>query len=169
MRTLFDDLIRTPEVTPERRVVWPAPAAKRLPAEYYEHMARAMMREHGVRVRKWRSSTSGVAWQLTDVRGNVTRLIESPRPRGPMSAAVFLHEIGHHAIGFDRYKLRCVEEYHAWMYSLAQMERWAIPITEQVEFRVYDCLHYALAKAKKRGMRAVPHELEPYTRYRRGR
>lgn len=169
MRTLFDDLIEVRAPAAARDAERDAPVTKRLPADYYEHMTRTMLASFGVRVRKWRSSTSGVAWQLTDAQGHVTRLIESPRPRGPMSAAVFLHEIGHHAIGFDRYKLRCVEEYHAWMYSLEQMRRWAIPVTERVEHRVYDCLHYALAKAKKRGMRTVPPELMPYTRYRRVR
>ena len=40
-----------------------------------------------------------------------------------MSAAIFCHEIGHHAIGFTRYKPRCLEEYHAWAWSFAEMER----------------------------------------------
>ncbi len=127
-------------------------------------MARHMLREHGVRVRKWRSSSSGVAWQVRYADGSISRLIESPRPRGPVSAAIFLHEIGHHAIGFDRYKPRCLEEYHAWMYSLGQMERWDITITERVRDRVHDSLHYAVLKARRRGLKRLPHELEPYLR-----
>lgn len=131
-------------------------------AKRYEAMARAMLREHQIRVRKWRKSSSGVAWQLTARDGSVTRLIESPRPRGPMSAAVFLHEVGHHAIGFDTYKPRCLEEYHAWMYALAQMQRWDIPIPEAVTNRVHDSLHYAIGKAVRRGLRSLPSELSPY-------
>lgn len=132
-------------------------------SERYEVMTRSMLKEHGVRVRKWRSSTSGVAWQLTYEDGQVSRLIESPRPRGPMSAAVFLHEIGHHAIGFETYKPRCLEEYHAWMYALAQMERWEIQVTEAVQNRVHDALHYAVSKAVRRGIKRIPPELGQFS------
>ncbi|MEL7483466.1 MAG: hypothetical protein AAFN41_03835 [Planctomycetota bacterium] len=128
----------------------------------YDAMTRHMLKEHGVRVRKWRSSSSGVAWQVTYRDGTVSRLIESPRPRGPISAAIFLHEIGHHAIGFNRYKPRCLEEYHAWMYSLEQMERWDLNITERVHDRVHDSLHYAVLKARRRGLKRLPAELVPY-------
>lgn len=131
-------------------------------AKRYEAMARTMLGEHRIRVRKWRSSTSGVAWQLIARDGTITRMIESPRPRGPMSAAVFLHEIGHHAIGFETYKPRCLEEYHAWMYALAQMRRWEIPITDRVTDRVRDSLRYAVEKARRRGLRSLPSELVPY-------
>lgn len=126
-------------------------------------MTRSVLKEHGVRVRKWRSSTSGVAWQLTYEDGHVSRLIEAPRPRGPMSAAVFLHEIGHHAIGFETYKPRCLEEYHAWMYAVAQMERWGIQVTEAVQNRVHDALHYAVSKAVRRGIKRIPPELGQYS------
>ncbi|MEM1331679.1 MAG: hypothetical protein AAFR76_15625 [Planctomycetota bacterium] len=130
-------------------------------------MARQMLAEHRVRVRKWRSSSSGVAWQVTYRDGTVSRLIESPRPRGPISAAIFLHEIGHHAIGFDRYKPRCLEEYHAWMFALEQMGRWKLNITERVHDRVYDSLHYAVQKANRRGLKRLPAELAPYCQPRR--
>lgn len=150
-----------PEPKPARERVrtdaTPTPAQDR-----YATMTRHMLREHGVRVRKWRSASSGVAWQVTYRDGSVSRLIESPRPRGPVSAAIFLHEIGHHAIGFDRYKPRCLEEYHAWMYSLEQMERWEIAITDRVRDRVHDSLHYAVAKARRRGLKKLPIELVPY-------
>lgn len=128
----------------------------------YSQMERAMLARYGVRVRKWRSSTSGVAWQVRYKDGSVVRLIESPRPRGPMSAAVFLHEIGHHAIGFDRYKPRCLEEYHAWAFSLEQMKAWDLNVTQRVRDRMHDALHYAVEKAKRRGLRRLPSELEPY-------
>ncbi|HED53258.1 MAG TPA: hypothetical protein ENJ00_03545 [Phycisphaerales bacterium] len=126
-------------------------------------MTRSMLAEYGVRVRKWRNSTSGVAWQLQARDGTITRLIESPKPKGPVSAAVFLHEIGHHAIGFDRYKPRCLEEYHAWMFSLEQMRRWDISITDRVQKRVHDSLRYAVDKAIRRGLKRLPEELLPYT------
>lgn len=137
----------------------PAPGSM---ADRYATMTRTMLERHGIRVRKWRSGMTGVAWQVTYRDGSVARLIEAPRPKGPMSAAVFLHEIGHHAIGFDRYKLRCLEEYHAWAYSLAQMEAWNLNITDGVRRRMHESLWYAIQKAQRRGLKALPPELEPF-------
>jgi hypothetical protein len=128
----------------------------------YEAMTREMLARYNVRVRKWRTSMSGIAWYVTYRDGHVQRLIESPRPRGPMSAAIFLHEIGHHAIGFNVYKPRCLEEYHAWQFSLREMERLGLNITESVHRRVDRSLRYAVAKAQRRGIREVPAELLPY-------
>jgi len=128
----------------------------------YEAVTRLMLKTHGIRVRKWRTSMSGVAWCLTYRDGTVKRLIEAPRPRGPMSAAVFLHEIGHHAIGFNVYKPRCLEEYHAWRWSLEAMYTHGLNITDQVRYRMHASLWYAVAKAKRRGIKSVPPELDPY-------
>jgi hypothetical protein len=111
----------------------------------YEWMTREMLNEHLVRVRKWRTAMSGVAWQVTYADGTVSRLIEAPRPRGPVSAAVFLHEIGHHAIGFHRYSPRCLEEHMAWMYSLDAMRRFELNITDGVTKRVRQSMRYAIA------------------------
>lgn len=129
----------------------------------YEAMTREMLSRYGVRVRKWRKSMTGVAWQLTYADGSSSRLIEAPRPRGPMSAAVFLHEIGHHAIGFNVYRPRCLEEYHAWRWSLEQMRAQGLNVTASVERRMHASLWYAIEKAKRRGLREVPAELEAYT------
>lgn len=128
-------------------------------ADRYHTLEREMLARYGVRVRKWRSSTSGVAWQVYYRDGSVARLIESPRPRGPISAAVFLHEIGHHAIGFETYRVRCVEELHAWRFALEQMELHGLNITPRVRARVRDALRYALDKAGRRGLRAAPPEV----------
>ena len=105
---------------------------------------------------------SGMAWELSYRDGSRARLIESPKPKGPMSAAVFLHEIGHHAIGFSRYKPRCLEEYHAWAWALEAMHRLGLHISDGVQHRVHESLWYALAKAGRRGMRGVPAELLPF-------
>ena len=128
----------------------------------YEAVTRLMLKTYGIRVRKWRTSMSGVAWCVTYRSGKVNRLIESPRPRVPMSAAVFLHEIGHHAIGFNVYKPRCLEEYHAWRWSLTAMEANGLNITDQVRYRMHASLWYAVAKAKRRGIKSVPDELAPF-------
>lgn len=142
-----------------------APAKSRIStraAARYERMTRELLDAHGVRVRKWRTSMSGVAWEVTYRDGSVTRLIEAPRPKGPMSAAIFLHEIGHHAIGFHRYRPRCLEEYHAWAWALAEMERQGLNVTERVRARMHESLHYAVAKAARRGLKHLPSELLPY-------
>jgi hypothetical protein len=136
--------------------------------ERYAIMTRTMLARHGVRVRKWRSGMSGVAWEVTYRDGTVSRLIEAPRPKGPMSAAVFLHEIGHHAIGFRTYSPRCLEEYHAWKYAIEQMGAWELNITQRVHDRMHDSLHYAVEKARRRGIKALPEELLPFVLPRAG-
>ncbi|HBS29109.1 MAG TPA: hypothetical protein DEB06_06580 [Phycisphaerales bacterium] len=115
-----------------------------------------------MRVRRWRSSMTGVAWEVRYETGEVSRLIEAPRPKGPMSAAIFLHEIGHHAIGFTRYKPRCLEEYHAWAWALDAMERYGVQVTDAVRRRMHASLHYAIAKAARRKLRELPPELVPF-------
>src|SRR5262249_14036228 len=91
----------------------PAPASTRTPPalrhttpDRYADLPRDMLAPHDTRVRRWRTSMSGVAWTIEYRDGTVKRLIEAPRPKSPMSAAIFLHEIGHHAIGLDVYKPR---------------------------------------------------------------
>ncbi|MCL4220704.1 MAG: hypothetical protein KJZ65_04980 [Phycisphaerales bacterium] len=171
MRTLWDLLDPAMPMRPDRTrpSPQPRPRASRSnsplepAAERYENMQRQMLAQHGVRVRKWRSGTSGVAWQVYYTDGTIARLIESPRPRGPMSAAVFLHEVGHHAIGFETYRPRCLEELHAWRFALEQMDAWGISITDRVRRRVHESLTYAVAKAQRRGLRKVPPELAPFT------
>ncbi|MCB9846623.1 MAG: hypothetical protein H6811_11645 [Phycisphaeraceae bacterium] len=128
----------------------------------YDAMTRRMLAAYGVRVRKWRSSMSGVAWQVTYEDGTVSRLIESPRPRGPVSCAIFLHEIGHHAIGFGTYRPRCLEEYHAWRFAIEQMEAQGLNVTARVRGRMDASLRYAVEKARRRGLKALPVELAPY-------
>lgn len=128
----------------------------------YAELERRMLKQHGVRVRKWRTSMSGVAWQVTYQDGTVSRLLESPRPKGPMSVAIFLHEIGHHAIGFKTYKPRCLEEYYAWKFALDTMEAEGLNITDRVRARMRDSLRYAVAKAVRRGLKSIPAELGPF-------
>ncbi len=167
MRTLWDLIPRrkpAPPPKPSRPIAVAAPPRKRATpsADRYEAVARQMLATYKIRVRKWRSSTSGVAWQLTYADGTISRLIESPRPRGPISVAVFLHEVGHHAIGLGTYKPRCLEEYHAWLFALQQMHAHGLNITPKVHERIDQALRYAVAKARRRGLKALPAELLPY-------
>ncbi|MEQ8317339.1 MAG: hypothetical protein RIE77_07105 [Phycisphaerales bacterium] len=163
MRTLWDLIPRRKPPAPPRPVRVAAPPRRRTPAaDRYEAVARQMLAQYDIRVRKWRSSTSGVAWEVHYADGTISRLIESPRPRGPISAAVFLHEVGHHAIGLGAYKPRCLEEYHAWLFSLQQMHAHGLNITPKVHQRIDEALRYAVAKARRRGLKALPVELTPY-------
>lgn len=128
----------------------------------YDRVTQEMLARYSIRVRKWRTSMSGIAWYVTYRDGTIARLIEAPRPKGPMSAAVFLHEIGHHAIGFNTYKPRCLEEYHAWRWSLEAMEAEGLNVTDQVRLRMHQSLYYAAEKAKRRGIKEIPPELTPF-------
>lgn len=131
-------------------------------AERYRQLVHDMKRIHGIRVNRWRSSTTGCAWEVYYHDGRVSKLIESPYPRGPVSAAVFLHEVGHHAIGMRRYKPRCLEEFKAWEWSLNTMREYGLNVSPSVEKRVRESLQYAVAKAMRRGLRKLPVELEPF-------
>lgn len=129
----------------------------------YDAVTRQMLAQYNIKVRRWRTAMSGIAWELRYRDGTVKRLIEAPKPKGPMSVAIFLHEIGHHAIGFNTYRPRCREEYYAWAYALEQMEKLKLNITDGVRKRMHDSLHYAVQKARRRGLKSIPPELEPFS------
>ena len=138
------------------------PASKVSMQERYAALVVEMKQAYGLRVRKWRSNSSGCAWEVHYADGTVSRLIESPQPRGPMSCAIFLHEVGHHAIGLARYKPRCLEEYHAWQWALKTMRERGFNVTPSVEKRMAESLRHAVAKARRRGLKRLPVELVPY-------
>lgn len=131
-------------------------------ADRYDRVIAEMVVRYGVKVRRWRKSMSGVAYEIEYRDGTRKRLIESPRPRSPLSMAIFLHEIGHHAIGLGKYKPRCLEEYHAWMFSLRAMEENGLEISDKVRTRVQRSLEYAVSKAARRGIKNLPPELHEY-------
>lgn len=160
---LFQSRRRKP-VKPPAKVVTKAarpPRSKRM-QDKYDQLVDQMKAEHGFRIRKWRQSMSGCAWMVQYEDGTLVKLIESPYPRGPMSAAIFLHEVGHHAIGFGVYKPRCLEELRAWEWSLQAMERHGLNVTDRVRERMDESLRYAVAKALRRGLKTLPADLVPY-------
>ena len=156
------DLLAKPDAPAQRTSIKQSKSKPRPIQAKYDALVEQMKETYGFRIRKWRSSMSGCAWELEDKRGNITRMLESPYPKGPMSCAIFLHEVGHHAIGFHVYKPRCLEEYHAWEWSLKAMEANGIRITDNVIKRRDDALRYALAKALRRGLKKIPVELMQY-------
>ena len=176
-RTLWDllrPLTKRPvREAPATTVVDPAPPARSRRAkaktsstpsmkDRYDELVAEMKRRHGIRVARWRSSTSGCAWQVHYRDGTMARLIESPYPRGPMSCAVFLPEVGHHAIGFGTYRPRCLEEFHAWRWSFETMIEYDLNLTEAVRRRRDEAIHYAVQKAMRRGLKRLPVDLLPF-------
>lgn len=130
----------------------------------YAELVTTMKRDHGVRIHRWRNSTTGCAWEVRYEDGHIVRMVQAPYPKGPVSCAVFLHEVGHHAIGFNRYKPRCYEEYKAWEWALDAMRQHGVTITPSVERRVERALQYAVDKAQRRGIKRLPVELVRYAR-----
>ncbi len=122
-----------------------------------------MKRRHGVRVRKWRRSMSGCAWRVTYGDGRSINWIESPRPRTALSLAIFLHEVGHHAIGFEAFKKRCEEEYHVWQWAINQMRELGIEPDARVRRRFELSMRYAVGKAERRGIKDLPEALQQFT------
>jgi hypothetical protein len=121
----------------------------------YAAEALSLIRAHHVRVCHWRTNMTGIAWI-----GHPDRPIETPHPKSPMSFAVLAHEVGHQALG--RVKPRWREEHLAWRFALDAMERFDVPVTEQVLKRYADSMRYALAKAHRRGLKRIPDELLPF-------
>jgi hypothetical protein len=128
----------------------------------FSTIVRAMKRKYRVRVRRWRRHMSGCAWSVSYSDGRSVNWIESPYPRTPISLAIFLHEIGHHAIGFYRYRVRCEEEYHVWQWALAQMRKLGIEPDKRVQTRFDKSMQYAVGKALRRGAKKLP---EPLMRF----
>lgn len=128
----------------------------------YEHMKDTLLAENGITVQKWRTNMSGVAILAVGSRGERYKLLESPYPRGPVSAAVFCHEVSHHILGVGSIKPRCLEELAAWDGAIELMERFGIRVTERVLDRRERSLRYAVYKARRSGLKSLPSQLEPF-------
>jgi hypothetical protein len=127
-------------------------------ADYSSIIADATTR-HGIRVRRWRRNMSGCAWQVTHRTGRIDRWIESPMPKTPISLSIFLHEVGHHAVGFGRFRKRCEEEYYVWLWAIDQMRKLGVEPDARVLRRFELSMRYAVSKAIRRGIRDLPSDL----------
>ncbi|CAN5578615.1 hypothetical protein BH20VER1_BH20VER1_31720 [soil metagenome] len=130
---------------------WPMPD--------YSELVENVKKHYDVRVRKWRRSMSGCAWRVYYSDGRAINWIEAPIPRTPISLAVFLHEVGHHVIGFDRYRRRCEEEYHVWVWAIRKMRELGVEPDEKVSRRFQLSMQYAVGKAMRRGLKQLPEPL----------
>jgi hypothetical protein len=121
-----------------------------------------MKRRYAVRVRRWRRNMSGCAWRVDYDNGTSINWIEAPVPRTPISLAIFLHEVGHHAIGFKTYKTRCEEEYHVWLWAIDRMKELGVEIDDHVTRRFELSMRYAVGKALRRGIKKLPESLKVF-------
>jgi hypothetical protein len=126
------------------------------------HIVRKMKRRYDVRVRRWRKSMSGCAWRVYHHNGRVVNWIEAPTPKTPISLAIFLHEVGHHAIGFNTYRKRCEEEYHVWLWALNEMRKYGVEPDDRVWRRFELSMQYAVSKALRRGVKELPQTLHRF-------
>ena len=128
----------------------------------YSNIIERMKDRYDIRVRKWRRSMSGCAWRVYYHDGRTINWIEAPVPRTPISLAIFLHEVGHHAIGFGTYKKRCEEEYYVWQWTITMMRKLGIEPDDKVRRRVELSMQYAVGKALRRGIKQLPEALEQF-------
>jgi hypothetical protein len=127
--------------------------------QQFDGIVRRMTQRYAVRVKRWRRQMSGCAWSVRYGDGRTVNWIESPLPRTPISLAIFLHEVGHHAIGFNRYRTRCEEEYHVWVWAIDRMRELGIEPDERVARRFEMSMQYAVGKAMRRGIKKLPEQL----------
>ena len=125
----------------------------------FDSIVEQMKVRYSIRVKRWRKQMSGCAWSVTYPDGRQINWVESPQPRTNVSLAIFLHEVGHHAIGFTKYKRRCEEEYHVWLWAIEQMRALGIEPDEKVVRRFELSMQYAVGKAVRRGIKDLPEVL----------
>lgn len=125
----------------------------------YATIVDELKKKYDIRVRRWRRTMTGCAWRVYFHDGRCINWVEAPQPRSPISLAIFLHEIGHHMIGFSTYKRRCEEEYHAWVWAIRQMKKLGIEPDDRVQTRFERSMEYAVAKAMRRGIKQLPTQL----------
>lgn len=117
--------------------------------EPYLSAARTLLAESGCVVTKWRQKMTGGAYTHSP-----EWRIEVPEPRGPISYAVFAHEVGHQMLHRkdtrERKVPRWQEELEAWMWALATFERFRLPKVELAKRDCEDSMAYAFSKALRR-------------------
>jgi hypothetical protein len=134
------------------------PRVRRFSDDPYRSLVRELKSRYKISIRKWQPRMSGGAYELKYRDGRIKRLITAPRPRSPVSAAIFLHEVGHHAIGFHRYDLRCLEEYYVWQWAFREMKARHIPVDGRVLRHYQRSMAHYIRMAQIEG-HAVPYEL----------
>ncbi|MEI7768026.1 MAG: hypothetical protein WCJ97_11390 [Phycisphaerae bacterium] len=141
----------------------PAKASKLTERQaYYDAMVEELKERYQFSIRKWRKGMSGAAYELRYRDGHIKRMLSAPRPRSSVSAAIFLHEVGHHAIGFRRYKPRCLEEYYVWQWAFTEMKKRNIELDVRVEKHYRRSMYNYVRLALRRGLKELPTELKQF-------
>ena len=122
----------------------------------YPQLVRELKTHYKISIRQWRAHMAGHAYELTYRDGTIKRLIAAPRPRSPVSAAIFLHEVGHHAIGFRRYASRCLEEHYVWQWTFREMESRGIAITHRVMKHFRRSMYHYVKRSHQRHEHVPP-------------
>ncbi|CAN5492982.1 hypothetical protein BH10PLA1_BH10PLA1_16540 [soil metagenome] len=130
----------------------------------YENIFRQVKDRYAIRIRRWRTNMTGAAWSVRYSDGRSVNWVECPRIKSPLSLAIFLHEVGHHVIGFDRYSLSCEEELHSWRWAIDMMRELGVEPDERTQRRVDASLQYAVEKAVRRGLTMLPVGLHEFHR-----
>lgn len=112
----------------------------------YREAGDVLLKESGCVVRKWRTSTTGVAYTSASDWG-----IETPHPRGPISFVVLAHEVGHQTLhrgngGYPRWR----EEVEAAEYALTQFDRFGLKGRERAELHELHNIAWSFQKAIRR-------------------
>ena len=157
----------TEVVAPKRRGAGGVRVRGGAQAEIYAAMVSELKARYKISIRKWRKHMSGVAYELKYRDGRIKRWITAPRPRSPVSASIFLHEVGHHAVGFHRYSPRCLEEYYVWQWALREMTARGIPMDDAV-LRHYrrSMYHYVRLARRQHGHGGhLPHEVVQFSHW----
>ena len=156
----------TARARPDGKKVMPSPPRgidhERPVQRRYDAIVGEYLERHGLRVRCWRRSLSGLATLRIYRDGREERTIESPYPTSPLRLAIFLHEVGHHVIGLGVYRPRSLEEFHAWRYAIDRMRELGIPTEGTVQRRFERSMRHAVSKSTRRGIRRLPAELAPF-------
>src|SRR4051812_23861549 len=148
--------------TATRATIRSAGASASCASRSYGDIVEQFKTRYAVRVKRWRRNMSGCAWRVFHRDGSVVNWIEAPLPKTPISLAIFLHEIGHHAVGFDTYKKRCEEEYHVWLWALERMRELGVSVDDRVRRRFELSMQYAVGKAMRRGIKSLPESLNRF-------
>ena len=128
----------------------------------YDDILKRVKDAYDIHVRRYRRTMSGCAWRVCHSDGRSTNWVESPRPRTPVSLAIFLHEVGHHVIGFDRQEHHSDEEYLAWKWAIDTMRRLGVEPDARTRNRVERSMQYAVQQSVKRGMKLIPPRFHEY-------
>lgn len=128
----------------------------------YDAVVDMMLAKYRLHVRCWRNSLSGLATLRQFRDGRLEHWIESPYPTTPLRMAIFLHEVGHHAIGLGVHRPRCVEELRAWEWSIGTMRALGLRTDGTVMQRFRRTMRYEVWRSMKRGMRRVPDDVASF-------